>query len=357
MKNKPIGEGYKFFAICDATTGYVFDFLPDGRAEKGRTILKYVTDLVDSIPRRDTKKYVVAMDNYFTTPNVMEATRERNVGVVWTARGRTGWPPKELLAIDDERFNSLYLMNDERNFLIGRWVDNNIVKMVSTVHRGMDTECVERERRRPRTTATNKTHVNEVWGPDQPTRLIKIPKMIDDYNHWMGGVDKADQLIAYYRPELRCRRVWMPIFLHCLDIMRVNSYVISKSINKKGNQKDFICEFICALNDRALSDAYNGKSTRGTRTATATVTPPTKRRRTSKQSELPLMRFSGCVAEHVACFATGKQKACIHCAHKRMKSKEDDGTTNMKVSYVKRKCSYCDVYLCKDCFVAYHTRE
>ena len=60
---------------------------------------------------------------------------------------------------------------------------------------------------------------------------VKIPQMIDDYNFWMGGVDKADQLIAYYLPDLRCHRNWLPMFIQLLAIIRVNSYLILKQTN------------------------------------------------------------------------------------------------------------------------------
>jgi hypothetical protein len=99
-------------------------------------------------------------------------------------------------------------MNDAKDFKIARWIDNNVVTMVSTVHTGE--ESIERVRRKPRPTSVNWRHLELVWGAN-PVREIRIPCMIDDYNHWMGGVDKADQLIAYYRPNLRCRRVWMPL--------------------------------------------------------------------------------------------------------------------------------------------------
>ena len=34
MKKKPIKEGYKFYAICDASTGFIYFILPDGLTEK-----------------------------------------------------------------------------------------------------------------------------------------------------------------------------------------------------------------------------------------------------------------------------------------------------------------------------------
>ena len=63
MKNKPIKEGYKFFALCDNATGFVYDFLPDGRYEK-TTTYGTVINLVGSLPEQGSRAYVIGMDNY-----------------------------------------------------------------------------------------------------------------------------------------------------------------------------------------------------------------------------------------------------------------------------------------------------
>ena len=198
MKNKPIKQGFKFFALCDATEGYVYAFIPAGRLED-KNIKDTVINLAEQLPKRGELSYVIGMDNYFTLPKAIDGCRQANVAVVGTARGRRGWPPAEFKAVTDDRFNTLYHLNDKLNFKIFRWVDNNIVTMVSTVHDG--TETIARNRRRPRATATNQNHVNRVWGRNA-VKEIEIPKVIDNYNHWMLGVDKSDQYIAYYRPAI-----------------------------------------------------------------------------------------------------------------------------------------------------------
>ena len=76
-----------------------------------------------------------------------------------------------------------------------------VVMMVSTIHTG--DEVLKRARRKPRVTDKNKGHVRLVWG-DNHTVNINIPLLIDNYNHWMLGVDVADQLIAYYRAKIQC---------------------------------------------------------------------------------------------------------------------------------------------------------
>lgn len=39
-----------------------------------------------------------------------------------------------------------------------------------------------------------------------------IPKAIDDYNHYMGGVDIADKFCSYYHIQRRESRNWIPLF-------------------------------------------------------------------------------------------------------------------------------------------------
>ena len=96
---------------------------------------------------------------------------------------------------------------------------------VSTIHRAG--QMVKRTRRKPRKTIKNQVHVDKVWGLNGKTEVF-IPKLIDDYNHWMGGVDLVDQHIAYYHPNVRYRRNWLPIFIQLLSIIRTNLFIVHK---------------------------------------------------------------------------------------------------------------------------------
>ena len=76
-----------------------------------------------------------------------------------------------------------------------------------------------------------------MWGDIWEVK-VEIPTIIDDYNNIMNGVDVADQLIAYYRTKFCCRRTWMPIMFHSLDILRVNSYLFWLA-NEKAHNPDW----------------------------------------------------------------------------------------------------------------------
>ena len=345
IKNKPIKEGYKFFSICCALTGFVYDIIPDGQLEKS-TIAANVLALTESLPNRDSKRYVVAMDNYFTYPKILKGMRDLGVACVGTARAKRGWPPKEMRDIADDRFNTLHCMNDDMNFRICRWVDNNVITMVSTLHDGTETP-VERQRRRPRPTNTNRNHVEAVWGTSGIT-TIAIPRVIDDYNHWMGGVNKADQLIAYYRPDLRCRRTWMPIMFHALDCMRSNAYVACKASGYKGTHKEFTMGWCKALFSRAQAeDIRETRAQRRTLQEPASMPQANKRRRMSHtKPELPEYRFRGAQEDHHMVRIDGKKKprTCTYCAYIAALNK-GVGSSNFKVSKSRYYCFACGDFL------------
>jgi hypothetical protein len=180
-----------------------------------------VLSLIVVLPLRGTKKYVVGMDNFFTFSRTIVAARERHVAIVGTAKAKTGWPPRELYPITDSRCNTLHWINDKDHYQIQRWVDNNVVTMVTTMYEA--SESISQMRKKHRSNAINKRHLDLVWGAGHKVP-INIPTTIDDYNHWMLGVDRADRLISIYRPiTLRCKRIWVPIMFHALDLMRINS--------------------------------------------------------------------------------------------------------------------------------------
>ena len=97
---------------------------------------------------------------------------------------------------------------------------------VSNIHH--TGEMIKRLQKRPRVTCNNKNHASLIWG-DKGAVQIYIPTLIDNYNHWMGGVDVSNQWISYYHPtNLPCRCTWSPIFIQFLFIIRNNAYLVYK---------------------------------------------------------------------------------------------------------------------------------
>jgi hypothetical protein len=317
-------------------------------------IIDRVEALVKTPPRRNHLQYLLAMDNFFTQPSVVEMTRREGVGLVGTARRQRNWPPRTYKAIDDKWYNTLHPSSRPKNFLIMRWVDNDVVDMVSTVHDGFET--VTRARKRPRENQLNRAAVRTVWGSHWEA-VVDIPQCINDYNTTMGGVDKAYQLMSGLKPRLRCRRTWMPMWIHSPDVCRVNSYIIAKDKGTCKEQKDFVLDWILAMNHRAQFI-----ETARTRTAIATLTSPSEKRKekrariSAKNPELPPYPLQGDRSNHVA-IVVKEQRRCSYCKWQNACAKINGTVPLPAIVRPARKCLACGDHLCHQHFDLFHTPE
>ena len=199
MKKKPIKEGYKFFALCDAQTGFCYVTFPDGLKDNSGMIWEKVVNLVRFLPERGKRPYVAVMDNYFTQARTIVEVARRGVATVGTTR-MSIFKEGEL---EDSRFNSLYCKDHPGNFRMFRWVDNNVVKLVLNIHTGSVDESVMKARKRPRSNNVNCVACKTIW-KESSVANVKIPQLINNYNYWMLGCDLCNQMIAYYRAKVRC---------------------------------------------------------------------------------------------------------------------------------------------------------
>ena len=53
---------------------------------------------------------------------------------------------------------------------------------------------------------------------------VEQPKLIIDYNKFMGGVDLADNMVSNYRIRVRGKKWWWPIFSKYVDVSMVNAW-------------------------------------------------------------------------------------------------------------------------------------
>ncbi|GLV38540.1 hypothetical protein CBL_05104 [Carabus blaptoides fortunei] len=89
----------------------------------------------------------------------------------------------------------------------GIWKDNRIVYFASNYH---GTEA----------TTTLRTQ------KDGTRHEVACPIVVKDYNVFMGGVDKADQLRTTYGMNRKSRKWWHRLFWGFLDIAFINAYII-----------------------------------------------------------------------------------------------------------------------------------
>ena len=241
IKNKPTPEGYKILSLCES--GYTYTFMFTSRVESSNAnpianvnkIGAEVYHLVSQLPSQ--KAFNIYMDNYFSSINLFSFLREKGIGACGTVRTNTAKFPV-ILKKEKEKANEWDYLKGVivDDVLVMLWIDNGPVTMLSTIH-NLD-DKVHRERRRPRETSTNSKKVRSVF-ENTARKSLPIPKIIDDYNHHMGGVDVADQLRSYYSTQLTVFQTWPPLFFWLLDTAIINSYLICKKLKVTTDHKSF----------------------------------------------------------------------------------------------------------------------
>ncbi len=123
------------------------------------------------------------------------------------------------------------------------WQDNAEVGMLLTIHSDKNVEF--RERRCPQKSSTTANRIARqrfqtlVQDQVQSGRVSKarnrpvyettwcqilpIPKLVDDYNNYMNGIDVADQLRRNYKTQQVSLRNWFPFFYWLPDVSLVNA--------------------------------------------------------------------------------------------------------------------------------------
>eukprot|EP00957_Ditylum_brightwellii_P191146 14554020-Ditylum_brightwellii.AAC.2 len=115
-------------------------------------------------------------------PKVIKHLVDNGIGVVGTSRVRRGLPPYELQKIQqkDNDFNDFRYLVDDNGTLIARWMNNDLVLLVSTLHSVGNS--IQVERKRPHITHKNsRQHVDKNWG-NSHKKIIVIPLLVHHYN-------------------------------------------------------------------------------------------------------------------------------------------------------------------------------
>ena len=299
------------WVLSDSATGYVYKFkIYTGKEDDISHGLAYsvVTGLMSELKR---KGYHLYMDNYYTSPKLVKDLFEDGIYSSGTVRSNRKHFPPELKPKKGQsmvRGDMEVLYHDYITAV--HWMDKRDVLMLSTIYQD---ETVNVDRRSGHSMLS-----------------VSCPKIVQDYNAHMGGVDVADQHMMYYSCGRKIMKYWRRITWRLLDQVVLNSHILYNNIQQSKckssvSQKEFRIMLSYAL---AAPLQYQLQS----------VGRPPKDR--------SLNRLKG---KH---FPSKKhpRKRCIVCSKKRTpEGKYKDTKTN---SY----CDKCNVYVCTgQCFRCYHT--
>ena len=182
--------------------------------------------------------------------------------------------------------------------------------------------------------------------PYEHTRALPIPGAIDDYNHFMGGVDIADQLRASFSTQQRGVKPWRPLFYWLLDTTIINAFRISEHQRKAklGSAKDKVRSAHRAFREALVLELLKDP-----------LPKPPKRACIKKNTALPNIRLTRPIEIHTRIL--GKRAACVFCRWSRVTKRGRTTkviTKSANIPKTRLVCSHCSINLCTECFTAFH---
>ena len=218
MEDKPTKWGIKVFVLSDSTNGYVYRLqVYTGKnsdlstSEMGLSS-KVVTELVRGLEGSSPKLY---MDNYYTNSRLFLNLYDKSVGACGTARTNRKYYPKDLIVRSSSVERGYYDYRCSPPLLACVWKDKRIINFLSTMH--------EAEAATPTTILRTTVQGQEVTGEE-----VTCPPLLPDYQAYMRGVDRGDQLIGYYNIGRRSKKWWKRVFSYIIEVSALNAYIVQK---------------------------------------------------------------------------------------------------------------------------------
>lgn len=316
IRDKPIRFGYKIF--CQNTpSGYLIAFNPyqgktfeadeEMEAKFGKSSSSLL-HILDSYPLSKSEyPYHFYCDNYFTSIPLLSELKNRGYNCTGTMRAdRVGkdCPLMDVKEFKKQRrgYSEVVTAHHLKNkIFLNRWKDNSAVTVASTCYASNPEMSVKR------------------WCKDERKRIdVPIPHAIHKYNRNMGGTDRTDQNINNYRVSIRGKKWWWSLFTWMLDASVQNAWQLAREANPKLTQLRFRRKLVTSYfnahknprkdvgRKRHVSDAF----------------------RLDRTDHFPRRTWNN------------KQRRCAG--------------LNCK-STIRQECSKCNVGLCIECFITYHT--
>ena len=309
MPKKPVKFGVKNWVLADSVMPYVCNFqIYTGRNERTPEVglpHRVVMDLAEPYLNKGHRLF---MDNFYSSLALFEQLYENKTLACGTVRQDSkGMPPALMTKNTPTYTRGQSTFRKHKNVTVVRWKDKRDVFALSTFH-----------------------------GNACNNELPHKPEMIETYNKFMNGVDRADQLLSYYSLNKKSRKWWKKVFWRLLELCITNVHQIRKFKDIKAVHKELRINMAYGL-CQPLLDLRVGGNPR------SSLPGPGR-----PSADLPRLK-----GKHFATGARkgGKRGRCKVCGSKKTNAgkRKDTKTAN--------KCVQCDVFLCEGvCFTDYHTK-
>lgn len=303
--------GIKTYILSEARSGYIWKMIiyvgketdlvesvDNGHAT--RVLLTLMKDLYN-------KGYCVYADNFYCSPEAALALAEQRTDLVGTIRSNRKGLPAVVMNQQLNRNETIAATEAQGKMMVLKWADKRNVHLLSTKH---------------------ELHYKEVVRKGNP---VLVPGVVDDYNIFMGGVDKVDQMLSAYPLERKRQKIWYKKeFKHLVNMTIFNSLALH---HKEGGQMTNL-EFREALVERLVEVHHN-------------ETRKVKRGRPSAESD-PIRLIQRHFPEYVPATENkaGPTRRCVVCSKQNIRRES------------RYQCVECGVGLCAaPCFKNFHTKK
>jgi len=348
MKGKPYPWGIKNFVMCGAS-GLMYNFiLYQGKAtEFDQHFLKQFglggTVVLTLAQTLEINKHFLFFDNYFSGYNLLEALTQKQIYTIGTIReNRFAKPPllSDKIMASKGQGTTDEITNIENTITLVKWYDNKSVNMCSNFIASGIPDIVQR------------------WNKKEKKYIpVERPEVIKLYNQSMGGVDKYDQLISYYRIFLKSKKWTLRMVFHALDMAITNSWLEynldCKNLNIPNKDRMDLLEFRLRLADNLINvgnvntpKRQRGRPREDSLLENSPSPSPTRARYNSRE----VRPFDETKTDHIGHYpASDDNNEATRCKNKNCK-----GKTHVY-------CLKCKVHLCfvvkkKNCFTEFHNK-
>jgi hypothetical protein len=210
IANKSAKYGIKIFSLCSAD-GFVHNMEiyggkgtvdPDDDGFAASIVKKLMTKYLD-------QGYTLYMDNYYNSVQLAKFLYNHKTYCAGTLRKNLKLNPKHILNEKLKLGESIVAENGP--IKIVKWKDKREVLMITTKH-----SCEFEE------------------GANRRGVLKTKPDVIFEYNKYMAGVDRLDQMLSYYTNERRTKKWYLKVFFHLLEVSLWNAFLMKKKYLKLG---------------------------------------------------------------------------------------------------------------------------
>lgn len=145
----------------------------------------------------------VFMDNYYNSFELAKSLADKQTHCTGTMRSNRKTFPKEVR--DKKLKKGETLASYSNGVMMGKWKDKRDVWYISNEYKNDMMEIQTRRRR-------------------QGDELKSKPLPIINYNKYMSGIDRQDQMLSYHPCERKTIRWPSKIFVHILQLMMINAH-------------------------------------------------------------------------------------------------------------------------------------